>query len=634
LNQGKKAVTHEGFVMVNRANDSWGTVTRSPPVYYITTDAPVLAVSSTKEAMDLAIDAWGNFGPVEVNIIGSSVNAALELEAEYSARHEALDPLWNKEWDSPSTDPLSGYHTFTKYASSGNAAVSEFRRDYLSEDFFMLTMGTEHDPIYSENYQRIVMHEYWHVYQGAHVSDLDDSDSRTVNPREEKRGDLYWNEGGANWMALKLYDATHDMQGDYLLTQMENLLANNNALKAYKENGILLQDIIYGVNDNIGYAIGTWFIAYLESKHSAEDYSINFYDDLDSLGFEAAFIKTYGKQSNEYLDEFEVFINQPLEKILKIIPSNSTNEAVTEEVNVVVTTIGDLGSDIIHGTKSDDFLYGSSGDDLLIGRSGDDTLDGDEGTDAAQISATTLATTITFFANGIINVTDRIGSEGTDTLSSVETLFFSDRTLDLNSFSSLTNLSDAQFKELAEMYVAYFNRAPDAEGLFYWADKLAEGRTMDQIAERFFDQDETRALYTDPSNTDAFVTAVYANVLGRTPDEDGFKFWTGKLAAGEVTQGAFVLKIILGAKNGGGANDVAYLSDKADVGLYYSAIKGMSDSTDGRQVMAAFGDQSTANKSDAKTAVDGHYADATESGGGEFIFNVVGIVSDPFADFA
>jgi hypothetical protein len=61
LNQGKKAVTHEGFVMVNRANDSWGTVTRSPPVYYITTDAPVLAVSSTKEAMDLAIDAWGNF---------------------------------------------------------------------------------------------------------------------------------------------------------------------------------------------------------------------------------------------------------------------------------------------------------------------------------------------------------------------------------------------------------------------------------------------------------------------------------------------------------------------------------------------------------------------------------------------
>jgi hypothetical protein len=64
------------------------------------------------------------------------------------------------------------------------------------------------------------------------------------------------------------------------------------------------------------------------------------------------------------------------------------------------------------------------------------------------------------------------------------------------------------------------------------------------------------------------------------------------------------------------------------------AIKGMSDSADGRQVMATFGDQATSNKSGAKTAVDGHYADATVSGGGEFIFDVVGIVSDPFADFA
>jgi hypothetical protein len=619
--------------MVNRANDIWGTVTRSPPVYYITTDAPVLAVSRTKEAMDLAIDAWGNFGPVEVNIIGSSVNAALELEAEYSARHEALDPLWNKEWDSPSTDPLSGYHTFTQYASSGNAAVSEFRRDYLSEDFFMLTMGTEHDPIFSENYQRIVMHEYWHVYQGAHVSDLVGADSRTVNPREEKRGDLYWNEGGANWMALKLYDATHDMQGDYVLTQMKNLLANNNALKAYKENGVLLQDIIYGVNDNIGYAIGTWFIAYLESKHSAEDYSINFYNDLDSMGFETAFIKTYGKKSNDYLAEFEVFINQPLDKILKIIPSNTTNEAVTEEVNVVVTTIGDLGSDIIHGTKSDDFLYGSSGDDLLIGRSGDDTLDGDEGTDAAQISATTLATTITFFANGIINVTDRIGSEGTDTLRNVETLFFSDRTLDLNSFSSLTQLNNAQFKALAEMYVAYFNRASDAEGLFFWADKLAEGHSMDQIAERFFDQDETRAIYINPSNTDAFVTAVYANVLGRTPDQGGFTFWKARLAEGDVTQGAFVLKIIEGAKNAGGPNDAIYLSDKADLAIYYAAIKGLSNGADGRQVMATFGDQATSNKIGAKTAIDGHYDDAISGTNGEFLFNVVGVVDNPFIEF-
>jgi hypothetical protein len=283
------------------------------------------------------------------------------------------------------------------------------------------------------------------------------------------------------------------------------------------------------------------------------------------------------------------------------------------------------------GGSAGDTITGNAAANVISGGGGNDKIDAGGGEDTAQIAAAISAVTVTIDANGTISVTDRNGTEGTDTLSNIETLAFTDRTLDLNAFSGLTQLSDTQFKALAEMYVAYFNRAPDAEGLFYWADKLAEGRTMDQIAERFFDQDETRGIYTDPSNTDAFVTAVYANVLGRTPDAEGSAFWTGKLAANEVTQGAFVLKIILGAKNGGGPQDVAYLSDKTDLGIYFSAIKGLSDSADGRQVMSTFGDQATSNKTGAKTAIDGHYADATASSGGEFLFDLVGIVADPFA---
>lgn len=298
--------------------------------------------------------------------------------------------------------------------------------------------------------------------------------------------------------------------------------------------------------------------------------------------------------------------------------------------SVLDLATGDIqGAQLQYGARTTPEI--TSGDDRIMLSDGNEAVDGLGGTDIAIVGTAQNTVTISFAKDGTLTVTDRAGSGGTDTLSNVEYLEFTDTTFDLNAFSSLTQLSDAQFKELAEMYVAYFNRAPDAEGLFYWADKLAEGRTMDQIAERFFDQDETRALYTDPSDTDAFVTAVYANVLGRTPDADGFTFWTGKLSANEVTQGAFVLKIILGAKNGGGANDVAYLSDKMDLGIYFSAIKGLSDSTDGSQIMAIFGDQATSNKTIAKTAVDEHYADATTSGDGEFIFNVVGIVSDPFA---
>jgi hypothetical protein len=41
------------------------------------------------------------------------------------------------------------------------------------------------------------------------------------------------------------------------------------------------------------------------------------------------------------------------------------------------------------------------------------------------------------------------------------------------------------------MYVAYFNRAPNAVGLDYWASRLTEGMTLQDIAKSFFAQPET-----------------------------------------------------------------------------------------------------------------------------------------------
>ena len=54
--------------MTLRANDTWGTVITTPPIYYPTADASALSVSLTKEAIDLAIGAWGNYGPTARSI--------------------------------------------------------------------------------------------------------------------------------------------------------------------------------------------------------------------------------------------------------------------------------------------------------------------------------------------------------------------------------------------------------------------------------------------------------------------------------------------------------------------------------------------------------------------------------------
>ena len=315
----------------------------------------------------------------------------------------------------------------------------------------------------------------------------------------------------------------------------------------------------------------------------------------------------------------------------------------TEDINTLMfpfqnkevlgLAVGDIkGAQLQYGVPSERAFSADNNKINLL--SGNQKLDGLGGTDTAVVGVQQKSVTVSIVKDGTVIVVDRVGEGGTDTLSNIERLEFTDATLDMNAFSSLIQLSSDQLKSLVEMYVAYFNRAPDAEGLFYWADKLAEGQTMDQIAEYFFDQDETRAIYTDPSNTDAFVTAVYANVLGRTPDEGGFAFWKARLAEGDVTQGAFVLTIIEAAKNVAGSSDAAYLSDKTDLGIYYSAIKGLSDATDGRQVMTIFGDQETSNKLEAKAIVDDHYADASSDSHGEFLFKIVGVVDNPFIDFS
>ena len=523
--------------MALRTNDTWGTIIATPPDYYSATDAPALAVSRIKEALDLAIAAWGNYGPLEVYTIGSSVNAALQLEVEYSARHEALDPLWDKQRDSPSTDPSSGYHIFTRYATSFGAGVSDFRRDYASYDFFKLTMGTTNYDFFrptnwptnsgysgpTEGYQRIVMHEYWHVYQGAHVMDMSDGNMMSVNPRIEKLAGIYLNEGGANWMALKLYNSTHDMRGDYVLTEMKKYLTDRDALESYKTRGVSLKDITYGTNDTTNaYAIGTWFVAYLESKHSAEDFSVNFYNDLDSLGFEAAFLKTYGKSSTDYLAEFEIFINQPMDEILKIIPSTSTAGAVTGEVNVVVTTLGDLGADIIRGTKYNDLLNGNGGNDTIFADGGSDTINGGTGLDTIKYTLSQANYTL---ALGESRSTLQEISTGTnDSLSAVERIVFSDKAVALDIGNG--EIGGSSYR----IYKAAFNRTPDEGGLGYWIGQMDLGMDLVDVSARFIDSDEFRAAYgTNPSNGE-FLTKVYNNVLGRDPDSGGYDWWVDQLA--------------------------------------------------------------------------------------------------------
>lgn len=139
-------------------------------------------------------------------------------------------------------------------------------------------------------------------------------------------------------------------------------------------------------------------------------------------------------------------------------------------------------------------------------------------------------------------------------------------------------------------------------GLTHFAQirDLDGGFTLNQIAESLFDQVETRTTYTALMSDDGrmltdvegFVASVYINVLGRGCDQEGFDYWVGQLInEASIIPANFILALINGAKpTEQHKADQIYLAIKADNGLYYSAIKGISDVNASRQVMALYDD--------------------------------------------
>ncbi|MCK9474138.1 DUF4214 domain-containing protein, partial [Sulfurimonas sp.] len=151
---------------------------------------------------------------------------------------------------------------------------------------------------------------------------------------------------------------------------------------------------------------------------------------------------------------------------------------------------------------------------------------------------------------------------------------------------------------LAELYTAYFNRAPDAAGLAYWESELDNGvLNFSQITSNWAnEQQEFTDIYGENIDSDALITQVYANVLGRTPDTDGAAYWNAELSNGNIPMDQFIQAIVNGAKAASGsAGDASLLSNKAQVGVAM-ADAGINDLTFATQVVATVtSDTSTAD---------------------------------------
>lgn len=156
-----------------------------------------------------------------------------------------------------------------------------------------------------------------------------------------------------------------------------------------------------------------------------------------------------------------------------------------------------------------------------------------------RIARTSTGHTVTNIATGVV---DTFSFQ-----SKIDTLQFADVTVNLAVADKAKTVAAADLKMLIELYVAYFNRVPDADGLSYWIEQYRLGQSLNNIAQSFYDaavQYTSLTGYSTAMTNDEFVRVIYKNVLGRTgttapPDED-VQYWAAELASGRATKGSLI----------------------------------------------------------------------------------------------
>ncbi|MEM7520574.1 MAG: fasciclin domain-containing protein [Pseudomonadota bacterium] len=318
-----------------------------------------------------------------------------------------------------------------------------------------------------------------------------------------------------------------------------------------------------------------------------------------------------------------------------ILPSDGAGEVDFLVLDAPAEDL-DLGPD-------NDFVLGTDADDQIEGGTGNDVIAAGGGQDTAVFSNSFGRYTITI-DDGVM-ITDKGGfvgaNTGTDMLSGVELLSFSDDAsfvadgaIDLSVLEGGASLSPAEFEMLVELYVAYFNRAPDALGLLFWADALADGASMREIAEMFFDQPETQAKMPATLAAGDLVDLAYDHVLERAPDGEGRAFWVEALESGGITRAEFMLELLAGARaDSGSPDDVRTIEDKTDIGVSYALINGLTNVSNAETALELYErENAESSLAEVKQQIDLFALEASGAADApEAVIQIVGAIDDPFA---
>ncbi len=211
-------------------------------------------------------------------------------------------------------------------------------------------------------------------------------------------------------------------------------------------------------------------------------------------------------------------------------------------------------------------------------------------------------------------VKDMVGNTGAILISD-SSVKFDDVTVNLLIGDKSKTISAENLRSLIELYIAFFNRVPDADGMVYWIDQIKAGTKIEALANQFYAAailySNVTAYSATMSNAD-FVKVIYLNVLGRNEvDQEGMDYWTGALAKpagtpGAETRGTLINSIINAAHGFKGDAKYGWVADLLDnkvaVGNYFSVQQGLNYNTPEQSILLGVNIAKAVKSNDILTA--------------------------------
>lgn len=196
----------------------------------------------------------------------------------------------------------------------------------------------------------------------------------------------------------------------------------------------------------------------------------------------------------------------------------------------------------------------------------------------------------------------------------IQALQFADSSINLGIGAKFKTISNSDLKSLIDLYIAFFNRVPDADGLSYWIDQFNGGQSLNTIADNFYlaaAQYPDITGYSASMTIDQFITKIYANVLGRTgataPNAAELTYWRNDITSGRQTHGTVVRAILVSAHLLKGDATFGWVADLLDnkglVGSYFAVSQGINYNSPEESITKTMAIAAAVTPADTATAV-------------------------------